>query len=101
MDKAMKSVVSGGVIILGLIVLVYLWKVVWFLAVFLFPVAVVGGLLWVLGNMTPKETHEKVENELRKGLDWMDFNAPSWTWPVLVQVRVALDWLGLKVKKVA
>ena len=95
----MKNMTSGVTILLAAIALLYLFRVVWFLAALFMPILVLVAALYFLGFYAPEEMHVKAEKTIRKGLDWMDFNAPSWTWPFVSSARGALSWLGLQVKK--
>lgn len=93
---------SSGVFVLAAVVGVYmLFKVVAILAFLFMPVLLVLAAVYLVGHWAPKDLHEKAEAQLRKGLDHLDFKAPTWTWPWIKRAREFLDWFGLEVKKAA
>ena len=94
----MKQFVSGAVILGSIIMVWYVIKVVAFLAWVLMPVIILACVLYGLGNFVPKDVTQKAEAFLKKGFDWLDFNAPHWTWPAIKVARGGLDWLNLQVK---
>lgn len=93
-----KSFISGAVILGCIIGAWYVIKLVAFLMWLLFPLIALLVVLYVLGNFIPKEWTQAVEKSLNKAFDWMDFNAPTFTWPFIKMARVALRWLNLQVK---
>jgi hypothetical protein len=95
----MKNMTSGVTILLAAIALLYLFRVVWFIAVLFMPFLIVIAALYFLGYHAPEKVHLQAEKKIREGLDWLDFKAPEWTWPWILRARSGLDWLGLQVKK--
>ena len=95
----MKQFTSGALIVGSLFLAWQVFKIIAILAYFMLPFIVIVGGLYYLGTMAPADTHAKAEAKIRKGLDWLDFKAPAWTWPMIGACRTGLDWLGLHVQK--
>jgi len=93
-----KSFVSGAVILGAIIGAWYVIKLVAFLAWLFMPLIVLAVVLYCLGNFVPAEWTKAVEKNLKKAFDWLDFNAPTWSWPAIKFARGCLDWLNLHVK---
>ena len=94
----MKPLISGLAIAGACVATFYLIKIAFFLIWICLPFLILAAVFYTLGNFVPKGTRESVVAYLRKGFDWCDFNAPHFTWPLIKMARVALDWLGLKIK---
>lgn len=94
----MKQFTSGAIILGCVIGAWYVIKLVAFLAWVLMPVIALAIVLYCLGNFVPREVTHGVEQFLKKGFDWLDFNAPTWSWPAIKVARGGLDWLNLQVK---
>lgn len=97
MSRTVKAVVSGVLLIAGIILLWTLFKVLWWLFIFLLPVISLLAVLYVIGYAIPKDWSAPIEKWIRKQLDWLDFNAPAVLWPWINKARAFLDWLGLRV----
>jgi len=103
MDRKLKAVLMGAGLIVGLYLTLMMARVVWFLAILMLPVLVVAAAIYLVGYGAPnlgdfgRKIHKGAEGHARALLDWLDFEAPAWTWPAIRSARTFLDWLGLQV----
>ena len=80
-------------------------RAVWVLGLVMLPFLFAAIAVYVIGYGMPnlgdfgRRVHNDAEIKARRWLDWLDFNAPIWTWPAIRAVRTFLDWLGLQVAK--
>jgi len=103
MDRKLKAVLMGAALLASVFLLLQLARVVWFLAIIMLPFLMVAGVVYVVGYGAPnlgdygRKLHKRAEFRARGFLDWLDFRAPTWLWPVIQATRTFLDWLGLQV----
>jgi len=103
MDRKLKAVLMGAALLAGVFIMLQLARVVWFLAILMLPFLLVAAIIYFVGYGAPnlgdygRMVHRKAEYHVRGFLDWLDFRAPTWTWPAIQAVRTFIDWLGLQV----
>lgn len=103
MDRKLKAVLMGVGLLVGLYVTLLVARAVWFLALVMLPFLVVAAFVYFVGYGAPRlgdygrKLHKWAETKARGLLDWLDFSAPTWTWPAIRAARTFLDWLGLQV----
>jgi len=94
----LQKVTSLFIILGALIVVMWLWSVIKFIAMMLLPFALFAGAIYVIGYFTPKPFHDAFQANVKSGLDWLQFKLPPKAWWPIKCARNALDWLGLNVK---
>lgn len=105
MSRNLKAILMGAGLLFGLWLVVKILKAVWFLGILMLPFLMIAALVYFIGYGAPnfgsfgRKIHKVAETKARAVLDWLDFNAPAWTWPAITACRTFLDWLGLQVAK--
>lgn len=106
MNRTVKAVVMGIALVFGLYLTVLVLRAVLVLGILMLPFLILAAVIYFVGYGMPKlgsygrKIHKGAETKARQGLDWLDFNAPHWSWPIIATTRAALDWLGLQVARI-
>ena len=104
--RGFKAVLMGFMLFFGFYLFLLVFRAVWFIGLLMLPFLIVAGAVYFVGYGMPnfgdvgRRVHNDAEKKARRLLDWLDFNAPHWTWPAISAIRTFLDWLGLQVAKV-
>lgn len=93
----MKNATSGFIIAAAVYGVWLLFKIMAMLAFVFMPIILIAGALYFIGYYAPKGLHDDVQAWLRERFDWLDFNAPKWSWGAIKMARGGLNWLGIKV----
>lgn len=103
LNRAGKALVMGCGLLIGLYITLLVLRAVLVLGLLMLPFLAFAFLLYLVGYGMPnfgeagRRIHKAAETKARRGLDWLDFNAPHWTWPAISAARTFLDWLGIRV----